>query len=156
MLASDEDILKLKRGGHDPNKVHAAFKAAVEHKGNPTVVLAKTIKGYGLGAAGEGMMAAHNTKKMAEDIRLQFRQRFNLPLTDQQIHVLEFFKPGDDSPEIKYLKERRQALGGPIPTRSTACPSSSPSRTLTVPSKVNFSALLSRLKTTFSHISRSM
>jgi pyruvate dehydrogenase E1 component len=120
---SDEDLQKLKRGGHDPVKVYSAFKAAVEHRGQPTVVLAKTVKGYGLGAAGEGMMTAHNTKKVAEDIPAKFKKRFNLThLTDEQAAHLDFYKPADDSPEIKYLKERRAALGGTLPLRKVSCP----------------------------------
>jgi pyruvate dehydrogenase E1 component len=119
---SDEDLQKLKRGGHDPAKVYAAYQAATEHKGQPTVILAKTVKGYGLGEAGEGMMAAHNTKKVKEDIPAKFKERFNLPLTDEQAAHLEFFKPADDSPEIKYLRERRKALGGDLPQRKVNCP----------------------------------
>jgi pyruvate dehydrogenase E1 component len=120
---SDDDLQKLKRGGHDPVKVYSAFKAAVEHKGQPTVVLAKTVKGYGLGSAGEGMMTAHNTKKVAEDIPAKFKERFNLSyLNDEQVAHLDFYKPADESPEIKYLKERRSALGGNLPQRKVSCP----------------------------------
>jgi pyruvate dehydrogenase E1 component len=119
---TDQDLQKLTRGGHDPVKVYAAYKAATEHKGQPTVILAKTVKGYGMGAAGEGRNVAHNTKKVAEEIRLQFRKRFSLPLTDEQIHNIDFCKPADDSPETKYLLERRKALGGWLPQRKVDCP----------------------------------
>jgi pyruvate dehydrogenase E1 component len=119
---SNDELRKLTRGGHDPVKVYAAYKAACDHKGAPTVILAKTVKGYGLGEAGEGKMAAHNTKKMATEMRLKFKERFHLPLTDQQVADLEFFKPADESPEIQYLQERRQALGGPVPRRDVHCP----------------------------------
>jgi pyruvate dehydrogenase E1 component len=119
---SDQDLQKLTRGGHDPVKVYAAYKAATEHKGQPTVILAKTVKGYGLGGAGEARNTAHNTKKVAEEIRLQFRKRFSVPLTDSQVHNLEFHKPAEDSPEIKYLHERREALGGWLPQRRVNCP----------------------------------
>ena len=119
---SDQDLQKLTRGGHDPVKVYTAYKAATEHKGQPTVILAKTVKGYGLGDAGEGKNTAHNTKKVAEEMRLAFRKRFNLALSDEQIHNLDFFKPAEDSVESKYLQERRRALGGAIPRRKVDCP----------------------------------
>jgi pyruvate dehydrogenase E1 component len=119
---TDQDLQKLTRGGHDPVKVYTAYKAATEHKGQPTVILAKTVKGYGLGDAGEGKNTAHNTKKVAEEIRLQFRKRFSLPLSDQQVQDLEFYKPDENSPEIKYLLERRKALGGSVPQRQVKCP----------------------------------
>ncbi len=123
---SDEQLRKLRRGGHDPVKVYAAYKAAVEHKGRPTVILAQTIKGYGLGEAGEGKMFAHNAKKITEDTPIKFRERFHLPLSDQQANNLEFFRPAEDSAEMKYLRERRQALGGPLPSRVVNCPSLPP------------------------------
>lgn len=114
---SDEYLEKMKRGGHDPEKVYAAFKAAVEHKGAPTVILAKTIKGYGLGEAGEGKNITHQQKKLNDDELKNFRTRFGIPISDDEIHNAPFYKPDDNSPEIKYLKERRAALGGSVPKR---------------------------------------
>ncbi len=114
---SDEYLEKMKRGGHDPEKVYAAFKAAVEHKGAPTVILAKTIKGYGLGEAGEGKNITHQQKKLNDDELKSFRTRFGIPISDEEIHKAPFYKPEDDSPEIKYIKERRAALGGSVPKR---------------------------------------
>ncbi len=114
---SDEDIWRLNRGGHDPHKVYAAYHAAAEHKGEPTVILAKTVKGYGMGEAGEGQNITHQQKKMGEAALKQFRDRFNIPIPDDQIGEAPFYKPDLDSPEIKYLHERRQALGGYLPTR---------------------------------------
>ena len=114
---SDEQIRKLRRGGHDPAKVYAAYKAAVEHKGAPTVVLAQTIKGYGLGEAGEGKNITHSQKKLNEDELKEFRTRFNIPISDEDIAEAPFYKPADDSPEMVYFKERRAALGGHLPAR---------------------------------------
>ncbi len=114
---SDEDIWRLNRGGHDPHKVYAAYQAAMEHKGQPTVILAKTVKGYGMGEAGEGQNITHSQKKMEERALRAFRDRFNIPISDEQIASTPFFKPDPDSPEAKYLKERREALGGPLPAR---------------------------------------
>jgi pyruvate dehydrogenase E1 component len=114
---SDEEIFALNRGGHDQQKVFAAYAAAVAHKGQPTVILAKTVKGYGMGGSGEGQMVTHQAKKMTEDALLQYRDRFELPLTDQQVRDAEFYKPADDSPEMEYLRERRAALGGSLPAR---------------------------------------
>ena len=114
---SDEDVWKLNRGGHDPYKVYAAYKAAVEHTGGPTVILAKTIKGYGLGTAGEGMNIAHNTKKLAEDQLRTFRDRFSIPISDKEIENIPYIRPAEDSPEMKYLREREAALGGQYPVR---------------------------------------
>ncbi|MFO7576744.1 MAG: pyruvate dehydrogenase (acetyl-transferring), homodimeric type [Pelovirga sp.] len=114
---SDEQLGALRRGGHDPGKVYAAFKAAVEHKGSPTVILAQTIKGYGLGEAGEGKNITHSQKKLNEDELKEFRTRFNIPISDDQIAAAPFYKPADDSPEMVYLKERRAALGGSLPKR---------------------------------------
>jgi len=114
---SDEQLRRLKRGGHDPVKVYAAFKAAVEHKGSPTVILAKTIKGYGLGEAGEGRNITHQQKKLNEDELRQFRQRFEIPIPEEQIADAPFYRPPEDSPEIQYLKARRKALSGPLPMR---------------------------------------
>ena len=114
---SDEDIWRLNRGGHDPHKVYAAYAAAVKHTGQPTVILAKTVKGYGMGEAGEGQNITHQQKKMGEDALKAFRDRFNIPISDDAIAQAPFYRPDDDSPEIKYLKERRQALGGYLPQR---------------------------------------
>ncbi len=114
---SDEKIWKLTRGGHDAVKVYAAYKAAVEQKSMPTVILAKTVKGYGMGASGEGQMITHQQKKMPIDSLLQFRDRFNVPLNDEQVKNLELIKLAEDSEEMKYLKERRSALGGYLPQR---------------------------------------
>lgn len=119
---SDDELRKLSRGGHDPIKVYAAYKEAVEHKGQPTVILAKTVKGYGLGEGGEGKNIAHNTKKLAEEARVKFKERFHLTLTPEQVHNLECFRPADNSPEIKYLLERRKALGGFVPQRRVKSP----------------------------------
>jgi pyruvate dehydrogenase E1 component len=114
---SDEDIWRLNRGGHDSNKVYNAYKAASEHTGQPTVILAKTVKGYGMGEAGEGQNITHQQKKMAENALKEFRDRFHIPVPDEQVADAPFYKPADDSPEIKYLHERRQALGGYLPER---------------------------------------
>ena len=119
---SDEKLIKMRRGGHDPEKVYAAFKAAAEHKGQPTVILAKTIKGYGLGEAGESRNIAHNQKKLNEEELLEFRTRFGIPISDQEVGEAPFYKPADDSVEMKYLRERREALGGPVPSRPTTIP----------------------------------
>ena len=114
---SDDQIRKLRRGGHDPSKVYAAYKAAVEHTGSPTVILAQTIKGYGLGEAGEGKNITHSQKKLNEDELKEFRTRFNIPISDDEIASAPFYKPADDSPEIQYLKKRRTDLGGTLPNR---------------------------------------
>jgi pyruvate dehydrogenase E1 component len=114
---SDEEIWLLNRGGHDQQKVYAAYHAAVHHEGQPTVILAKTIKGYGMGVSGEGQMITHQAKKMTEDALLAFRDRFELPLTDDQVRAAEYYKPPEDSPEMQYLRERRAALGGSLPVR---------------------------------------
>ncbi|MEW6302623.1 MAG: pyruvate dehydrogenase (acetyl-transferring), homodimeric type [Verrucomicrobiota bacterium] len=114
---TDEQLRKLMRGGHDTRKVYAAFKAATEHKGQPTVVLAKTIKGYGLGEAGEGRNISHQQKKMNEKELREFRARFNIPISDDVIAETPFYRPPADSQEIKYLLERRKALGGFLPKR---------------------------------------
>src|SRR5438270_1116251 len=114
---SDEEIWLLNRGGLDQQKVYAAYHEAVRHTGQPTVILAKTIKGYGMGASGEGQMITHQAKKMTEDALLTFRDRFELPLTDEQVRAAEYYKPQEDSPEMQYLRERRAALGGSIPAR---------------------------------------
>ncbi|MBM3289355.1 MAG: pyruvate dehydrogenase (acetyl-transferring), homodimeric type, partial [Candidatus Hydrogenedentes bacterium] len=118
---SDEQLRKLKRGGHDPEKVYAAFQAAVHHEGQPTVILAKTIKGYGLGEAGEGRNITHQQKKLNEDELREFRTRFAIPISDEDVALAPFYRPADDSPEIAYLKERRTSLGGYVPSRATKC-----------------------------------
>ncbi len=105
-------------GGHDPRKVYAAYKAATEFKGGPTVILARTIKGYGLGEAGEGKNITHQQKKLNEEELRTFRTRFNIPVSEEQIGDTPFYKPPDDSPEIKYLQERRAELGGYVPKRA--------------------------------------
>jgi len=111
------EIDALKRGGHDFRKLYAAFAAAVAHKGQPTVILAKTKKGYGMGRAGESRMTAHQEKKLDVDALREFRDRFNLPLSDREVEELRFLKPAEDSAELRYLRERRAALGGPLPSR---------------------------------------
>jgi pyruvate dehydrogenase E1 component len=114
---SDEEIWLLNRGGLDQQKVYAAYDAAVRHSGQPTVILAKTIKGYGMGISGEGQMITHQAKKMTEAALLAFRDRFELPLSDEQVGAAEYFKPPEDSPEMQLLRERRAALGGSLPAR---------------------------------------
>ena len=119
---TDEQISKLLRGGHDARKMYAAYKAAFEHKGQPTVILAKTVKGYGLGEAGEGRNISHQQKKMNEKELREFRERFKIPISDDVIAETPFFRPSSDSPEIKYLFERRHALGGFLPERKVVAP----------------------------------
>jgi pyruvate dehydrogenase E1 component len=114
---SDEQLSRMRLGGHDPIKVHAAFKAAIEHKGAPTVVLAKTIKGYGLGEAGEGKNITHQQKKLNEDELRVFRSRFGIPIADEELQDAPFYRPADDSPEILYMQQRRGQLGGYLPER---------------------------------------
>ncbi|HWZ47258.1 MAG TPA: pyruvate dehydrogenase (acetyl-transferring), homodimeric type, partial [Herbaspirillum sp.] len=114
---SDDDIWHLTRGGHDPHKIYAAFKVAQEHKDQPTVLLVKSIKGYGFGKSGEARNTAHNTKKLDDDAIRAMRDRFQLPISDQDLPSIPFFKPSDDTPEMKYLHERRKALGGFLPQR---------------------------------------
>lgn len=114
---SDEDIFRLNRGGHDPVKVFAAYQKAMDTKGRPTVILAKTIKGFGLGASGEALNIAHNVKKMDVDSLKKFRDRFNIPVADEEIADLPYFKFAEDSEEYKYMKARREALGGSLPQR---------------------------------------
>ncbi len=115
---SDEQLRALRQGGHDPRKVYAAYKAAVEHKGTPTVILARTIKGYGLGESGEGKNVTHQQKKLNEEELRHFRTRFQIPISDAQIADAPFYRPPDDSPEIQYLQARRAELGGYVPQRS--------------------------------------
>jgi pyruvate dehydrogenase E1 component len=114
---SDEEVWLLNRGGLDQQKVYAAYHEAVHHTGQPTVILAKTIKGYGMGVSGEGQMITHQAKKMTEDALLTFRDRFELPLTDEQVRNAEYYKPPEDSPEMQYLRSCRAALGGSLPAR---------------------------------------
>ncbi len=124
---TDEEIAKLRRGGHDPEKVYAAYKAAVEHRGQPTVILAKTIKGYGLGEAGEGRNITHQQKKLDEEELREFRARFGIPISDDEVGQAPFYRPPDDSPEMRYLRERRMQLGGFLPSRqSQAAPLRAP------------------------------
>jgi pyruvate dehydrogenase E1 component len=118
---SDDDIDRLRRGGHDPVKIHAAYHAAVNHRGQPTVILAKTKKGYGMGTAGQGRMTTHQQKKLDTAQLLKFRDLFALPLSDRQVEDCEFVRPPPDSPEMKYLLARRAKLGGALPARADAC-----------------------------------
>jgi pyruvate dehydrogenase E1 component len=119
---TDEQIDRLKRGGHDLVKIHAAYAAAAAHQGGPTVILAHTKKGYGMGTAGQGKMTTHSQKKLDDAALIEFRNRFNLPISDDQARRLEFYKPAADSPELRYLHERRAALGGYLPRRQTTAP----------------------------------
>jgi len=114
---SDEQLQKMRRGGHDPEKVYAAYRAAVEHRGQPTVILAKTIKGYGMGESGEGKNITHQQKKLNEEELREFRTRFGIPISDDDVARAPFYRPPEDSPEIQYLHERRRALGGYLPRR---------------------------------------
>jgi pyruvate dehydrogenase E1 component len=133
---SDDDIWRLNRGGHDPHKVYNAYRAAMEHKGQPTVILAKTIKGYGMGRAGEGLNITHQQKKLDDEALKEFRDRFNIPVSDAEIANVPYYRPADDSEEIRYLHERRKALGGYLPQRRTTAPA------LQVPGLEAFGALL--------------
>jgi len=114
---SDEEIRKMRRGGHDPEKVYAAYKAAFDNKGSPTVILAKTVKGYGLGESGEGKNISHQQKKLNEDELREFRSRFGISISDEDVTKTPFYKPAEDSPEIQYIHERRKVLGGYVPSR---------------------------------------
>jgi pyruvate dehydrogenase E1 component len=114
---SDNDIWRLNRGGHDPHKVYAAYAAATSHKGQPSIVLAKTVKGYGMGDAGEGQNITHQQKSMDIESLKAFRTRFDLPVSDKEVESLSFYKPADDSPEMQYMMERRKELGGFLPAR---------------------------------------
>ncbi|MDO5653970.1 MAG: pyruvate dehydrogenase (acetyl-transferring), homodimeric type, partial [Brachymonas sp.] len=116
---SDDEVWELRRGGHDAQKTYAAFHAAHHHQGQPTVVLVKTIKGYGIGKTGEGKNTVHQLKKLSDDDIRTFRDRFNIPVPDSELPKLPFYKPADDTPEMQYLQARRQALGGYLPTRRT-------------------------------------
>ncbi|MBP6677018.1 MAG: pyruvate dehydrogenase (acetyl-transferring), homodimeric type, partial [Vitreoscilla sp.] len=134
---SDDDIWALKRGGHDPQKVYAAYHKAVNTTGQPTVLLIKTVKGFGMGKAGEGKNNVHQTKKLTdEDIKI-FRDRFNIPIPDSELPKLPFYKPADDTPEMKYLHERRKALGGYLPHRRTKADES-----FTVPALETFKSVI--------------
>lgn len=116
---SDADIWRLNRGGHDPHKVYAAYYAAVHHENQPTVILAHTVKGYGMGAAGEGQNRTHQQKKLTNEEMIAFKNRFNIPLSDEEAAEAKYYRPATDSEEIKYLHERRKALGGYLPQRQT-------------------------------------
>ena len=133
---SDEKIFALTRGGHDPVKVFAAYQAASDHKGQPTVILAKTVKGYGMGEAGEGQMVAHQQKKLGEHALKSFRDRFNIPVSDEQLDKMPFLKLAKDGPEMTYLHEHRRTLGGYLPARRTKC------APLQIPELSAFDALL--------------
>jgi pyruvate dehydrogenase E1 component len=133
---SDEEIWHLNRGGHDPEKVYAAYASAVAHVGAPTVILAKTVKGFGMGKAGEGLNSTHQQKKLTDENLKEVRDRFNIQISDEEIAGLSFRKPAEDSEEMRYLQERRAALGGYLPARSSLAPP------LAVPPLEIFSALL--------------
>ena len=134
---TDEEIFELRRGGHEPAKVYAAFHAANEHKNQPTVLLVKTVKGYGMGKAGEGKNTVHQTKKLSDEDIKYIRDRFNIPIPDSELDKLPYYKPADDTPEMKYLHERRKALGGYLPQRRTHADES-----FTVPALETFKAVL--------------
>jgi pyruvate dehydrogenase E1 component len=123
---SDDDIWRLQRGGHDPQKVYAAYHKAVNTTGQPTVMLIKTVKGFGMGKAGEGKNTAHQAKKLTDEDIKTFRDRFNIPIPDSELAQIPFYKPADDTPEMRYLHERRQALGGYLPKRRTKAEESLP------------------------------
>lgn len=133
---TDDDIWFLNRGGHDPQKVFAAYSVANEHKGSPIVVLAKTIKGYGMGAAGEAMNITHQQKKMTQEQLAVFRDRFSIPISDEQLGNIPFYRPSEDSPEIKYMRKQREKLGGFLPSRHQV------SEQLTIPELSAFESLL--------------
>jgi pyruvate dehydrogenase E1 component len=134
---SDDDIAGLNRGGHDPHKLYAAYHRAVNNAdGRPTVILAKTVKGYGMGEAGEGQNVTHQQKKMGEEALKKFRDRFQIPISDEQIKDTPFYHPGADSPEVKYMLERREALGGSLPQRRVNAPA------LEIPPLASFSRQL--------------
>jgi len=133
---TDNDIWKLNRGGHDPHKVYAAYHSAMQNQGSPTVVIAKTVKGYGMGKSGESINTTHQQKKLDEEDLLYYRDRFNVPLTDEQVKNIEYYKPTENSEEIKYLKERRKQLGGFIPERSSL------SKPIKAPSKDIFESFM--------------
>jgi len=132
---SDAEIDRLRRGGHDVRKLYAAYAAAIAHKGQPTVILAKTMKGYGMGSAGQGRMTTHQQKKLERDSLIGFRDRLRLPMSDEQVERLEFYSPAADSAELAYLRTHREALGGCLPRRR-----SKSSEMLTAPTAENFAA----------------
>ena len=134
---SDGDVWALRRGGHDAQKVYAAFHAANSHEGGPTVLLVKTVKGWGMGRAGEGKNTAHQAKKLSDDDIRYFRDRFNIPIPDSELPKIPFYKPADDTPEMRYLHERRQALGGYLPHRRTKA-----DEQFTVPALETFKSVL--------------
>jgi len=123
---SDEHLSRMRKGGHDPEKVYAAYKAAFDHRGEPSVILALTIKGYGLGEAGEGKNISHQQKKLNEQELREFRNRFGIPVSDEKVAEAPFYRPPEESEEIRYLKARREALGGPLPERRVSCPALPP------------------------------
>src|SRR5439155_24430063 len=133
---TDDQLRRMYRGGHDSRKMFAAYKAATEHKGQPTVILAKTIKGYGLGEAGEGRNVTHQQKKLNEKELREFRARFNIPISDEVIAETPFYRPAEDSPETKYLLARREALGGFLPRRKVEA------KPLSIPPLSQFSEVL--------------
>jgi pyruvate dehydrogenase E1 component len=133
---TDDDIWQLNRGGHDPSKIYAAYHAAVNHVGQPTVILAKTVKGYGMGEAGEGKNFTHQQKKLGDEAVRKFRDRYRIPIPDEKIGEAPFYKPDDDSPEVQYMHERRKALGGYLPARRSEAPA------LEVPDLSIFDSLL--------------
>jgi pyruvate dehydrogenase E1 component len=133
---SDDDIDRLRRGGHDPVKIYAAYYAAVNYKGRPTVILAQTKKGYGMGHWGQGRMGAHQAKKLEDDALLAFRDRFSVPISDDDVQSLRFYKPAEDSPEMRYLRARRESLRGYMPARIASTP------TIEVPPLATFSRIL--------------
>ena len=134
---TDDDIWRLTRGGHDPHKIYAAFKVAQEHKGQPTVLLVKTIKGFGMGKSGEARNTAHQTKKLTDEAVREMRDRYSIPIPDDKLAEIPFYKPADDAPEMKYLHERRAALGGYLPSRRQKA-----DETLVVPPLSNFQNVL--------------
>jgi pyruvate dehydrogenase E1 component len=133
---SDEEIWRLNRGGHDARKVFAAYASAMQHRGQPTVILAKTVKGFGMGKAGEGQMISHQQKKLSDDDLRAFRDRFNIPVSDEDIAGLPFTRPREDSEELRYMQERRSQLGGFLPTRRNVAPP------LAIPPLESFKTLL--------------
>ncbi len=148
---TDQQITKLKRGGHDPEKVYAAYHRAVNHKGQPTVILAKTVKGYGLGEAGEGKNISHQQKKMNEKELREFKTRFRIPISDEEVVETPFYAPAPDSPEAHYIRERREALGGFLPERKFTVPK------INVPDRAYFQEFLkgsgtSELSTTMAFV----
>jgi len=134
---SDDEVWRLQRGGHDPHKVYAAYDRATKHKGQPTVMLIKTVKGYGMGKIGEGKNTAHQTKKLVDEDVRAFRDRFNIPIPDDKLADIPFYKPADDTPEMQYLHARRKALGGYLPHRRTKA-----DEQLKVPELETFKAVL--------------